>query len=221
MSFQFGFSQRLCMNTGLCRKNERYIHAKPGSHAARYFRMLRSVEIDGNVYRLDERGPVDISIPLRFNGRQPNAYGVEPATSKACEAGELVGDTRRGGSCNFEQYTLIPHCNGTHTECVGHITHERISVRDCLADTLVPSLLLTIGPEPLGDSNEAYPTGTESDLVLTRRALEPKLRKNIGGDVSALIVRTIPNDERKLARKYIDEVPPYFTTVAMNYIVES
>src|SRR5260221_10710090 len=76
----------------------------------------------------------DISIPLRFDGPQPNAYGVEAATAKACEYGKLVGDTRRGGNCNFEQVALIPHCNGTHTECVGHITKERISVRECLAD---------------------------------------------------------------------------------------
>src|SRR5947199_6913443 len=79
----------------------------------------------------------DISIPLRFNGPQPNAFGVEPASSTACQYGDLVGDTRRGGSCNFEQITLIPHCNGTHTECVGHITNERISIRGCLVDVFI------------------------------------------------------------------------------------
>ena len=74
--------------------------------------------------------PIDISIPLRFNGPQPNAYGVEPASASACEYGSLVGDTRRGGRVNFERVSFVPHCNGTHTECVGHITNERISVRD-------------------------------------------------------------------------------------------
>jgi hypothetical protein len=66
--------------------------------------------------------------PLDFNGAQPNAYGVERATATACEASDLIGDTRRGGSCNFEQIKFIPHCNGTHTECVGHITDERILI---------------------------------------------------------------------------------------------
>src|SRR5215211_502321 len=83
--------------------------------------------------RLDD--PIDISIPLMFGGLQPNAYGAPPATSEVVCSGDLIGDTRRGGSCNFERYILIPHCNGTHTECVGHITHERISVRDCLRDS--------------------------------------------------------------------------------------
>src|SRR5688500_11784065 len=108
--------------------------------------MLNSVDINGRSYSLRSEGPVDISIPLRFNGTQPNAFGVEPATSSPCTGGDLVGDTRQGGSCNFEQYTFIPHCNGTHTECVGHITRKRVSIRDCLSDVMIAALLTTIAP---------------------------------------------------------------------------
>src|SRR5258708_36737423 len=104
--------------------------------------MSSSIQIGDREYSITN--PIDISIPLNFNGRQPNAYGVEPATSLACEYGDLVGDTRLGGSVNFEQYTFIPHCNGTHTECVGHITKKRISVRDCLKDVFVPRLLVAV-----------------------------------------------------------------------------
>src|ERR1041384_7169391 len=103
--------------------------------------MTISIQIAGRAFEVDDEEPIDISIPLRFNGPQPNAYGVAVASGDACESGDLVGDTRRGGSCNFEQYTLIPHCNGTHTECVGHITNERISVRDCLRDVFIPAVL--------------------------------------------------------------------------------
>ena len=39
---------------------------------------------------LDISDAIDISIPLRFNGPQPNAYGVEQASSKPVEAGDLV-----------------------------------------------------------------------------------------------------------------------------------
>src|SRR5918993_3783520 len=95
----------------------------------------------------------DLSIPLRFNGPQPNAWGVERGHSRPVVAGEMIGDTRRGGSVNFEQYTFIPHCSGTHTECVGHITHERISIRDCLQDVIVSAMLVTVEPET--ESNEA------------------------------------------------------------------
>jgi arylformamidase len=162
----------------------------------------------------------DLSIPLRFNGPQPNAYGVEPAISEPVRAGELVGDTRLGGSVNFERYTFIPHCNGTHTECVGHITDERIAVRDCLQDVLIPAVLISV--EPIAEA------ALNGDLVISRESIAAALElHNVNLDGSALIVRTLPNDPRKLYRVYGTEdpgavpVPPYFTADAMHLIVES
>lgn len=161
----------------------------------------------------------DLSIPLRFNGPQPNAYGVGGAISNPVEAGDLVGDTRRGGSVNFEQYTFIPHCNGTHTECVGHITHERISVTNCLQDVFIPAFLVSVTPERSENSD---------DLIITRKSLsEPGARATGPFDIvgrsfdTALIIRTLPNDESKLTREYGEQhIPPYFTTDAMQFIVE-
>jgi len=188
---------------------------------------------------------IDISIPLNFNSLQPNAYGVEPAVSNACEAGSLIGDTRRGGSCNFEQYTFIPHCNGTHTECVGHITDERISIRDCLRDVLIRAVLITIDPET---ANEEANTNNREDKLITRTALQSALASKlsaVGGGLSqssnspdvpiinlqppaiaagtdmALIIRTLPNDESKLTRQYAGVIPPYFTIEAMQFIFDS
>lgn len=174
--------------------------------------MNDSITINGRDFQIDSSKPIDISIPLNFNGPQPIAYGVESAASKACEYRDLVGDTRRGGSVNFEQYTFIPHCNGTHTECVGHITHERISVTDCLKDVFIPALLVSVEPE-LDDI----------DRVISLDALKSagvKTRATAGG-ADALIVRTLPNDDSKLTRRYGEEnIPPYFTTDVMGYIVE-
>lgn len=156
--------------------------------------------------------PIDISIPLVFGGPQPNAYGVEPASSQACSAGELVGDTRRGGSCNFEQYSFIPHCNGTHTECVGHITHERISIRECLQDVIIPAILVTVAPKAIANG----------DMVITRESLRAveAFRVNYLERPTALIVRTLPNDDSKLSRRYGDTVPPYFAADAIEFIVD-
>lgn len=195
--------------------------------------MLNAITINGYKYEFDLASPIDISIPLNFNGSQPNAFGVDPATSTPCAAGELVGDTRQGGSCNFERYTFIPHCNGTHTECVGHITHERISVRDCLKDVLNLAWLFSIKPQSFAESNETYPSPPGSDdVVITREAL----RKAVGdfqstrteaqmdaiatGAFMALIIRTLPNDAGKLSREYTTTIPPYFTNEAMEFIVE-
>lgn len=158
---------------------------------------------------------IDISIPLRFNGPQPNAYGVEAATSNACEAGDIVGDTRRGGSVNFEEYSFIPHCNGTHTECVGHITHERISVLDCLRDVFVTAVLVSVEPESLAGESVVSKVGLSNALEALTYERAPDT------DPTALIVRTLPNDDSKLTRQYgEDSIPPYFTSEAMKFIVE-
>lgn len=149
----------------------------------------------------------DLSTPLKFGGPQPNVVGVDAATSKT------LGDTRDDSSVNFEQYTFTPHCNGTHTECVGHITDERISVRDCLTDVVMPALLVSVGPEQ----------GESGDQLITLEALrvagvQPLA---IAGGSDSLIVRSLPNDGSKLSRIYDTEnIPPYFTADAIRCIVE-
>lgn len=140
----------------------------------------------------------DLSIPLKFDGPQPNAFGVEAAASKT------LGDTREGSSINFERYTFTPHCNGTHTECVGHITNERISVRDCLKDVIVPALLVSVeavNDEPIGvDALKDAGVGS-------------------GDPERALIVRTMPNNDTKLTTIYGEKnIPAYFSLEAIVYI---
>lgn len=182
--------------------------------------MIISFQTDNQNYSVDSANPIDISIPLKFNGEQPNAYDVEKAKSKPCEAGELVGDTRQGGSCNFEQYTFIPHCNGTHTECVGHITNERISVNDCLQDAFILANLISVEPENAHETNETYSIALdENDILITRKSIETKKSKI--ENLNALIIRTLPNDDTKLTKQYGEEnIPPFFSNEAMNLIFE-
>jgi kynurenine formamidase len=162
---------------------------------------------------------IDIAIPLQFNGPQPNAFGADAARSEACEFAGFVGDTRRGGSCNFETLTFIPHCNGTHTECVGHITHERIAIRDCLREAFLEAWLCTVTPVEASETSDTYPKMSDGDLVITRSEIEAA---EINGDSgsAALIVRTHPNDEGKMSRIYRDTRVPYFSSEAMDTIVK-
>lgn len=182
-------------------------------------KMKISVEIKGKTYLIRTDEPLHISIPLKFNGEQPNAYGVEKASSRPCEAGALVGDTRRGGSCNFEQYSFIPHCNGTHTEAIGHITHERISVHDSLKDAFIPATLVSVRPQNANETSETYAIALgENDQLITREILERALAGAAGNFLEGLIVRTLPNDDGKLTREYADQVPAFFSTEAMLFI---
>jgi arylformamidase len=182
--------------------------------------MSFSIKINNQIYKIDTENPLNLAISLNFNGAQPNAYDVEQASSMPCEAGELVGDTRRGGSCNFEQITFIPHCNGTHTECVGHITTKRISVNDCLQDAFVLANLVSIKPEKASETGETYAVETsENDLIITRKAIEDNF-KSQSPNSKSLIIRTLPNSADKLSKTYLKEIPPFFSTEAIEFINE-
>ena len=172
------------------------------------------VELSGRRWRVAAAGH-DISIALRFNEEQPTFFGAARAGAQPLTAGSFVGDVRHGGSCNCSIHTLAPHCNGTHTECVGHITQERLSVRDLALRHLSSALLITVKPDP---------TQIQGDRVITLTALREAVGHAQLGDHRALIVRTLPNDASKLTRNYDDHsngLPPYFAVDAMQWIVAS
>jgi arylformamidase len=174
--------------------------------------------VDNQTYNVSPQA-IDISIPLQFNGEQPNSYGVDRATSEAFDGGGFVGDVRRGGSCNFEIYRFIPHCNGTHTECVGHITEERFSVHELLKDSFIPATLISVTPIAGKDSGESYqPTFGEKDQVISQKMLENALNHRATDFFKAIVIRTLPNDVEKMSRDYTQIEPPFFTLEAMQYL---
>jgi kynurenine formamidase len=171
-----------------------------------------AVEFAGRRWQVASHGH-DISIPLRFNEAQPTFFGAAAASAQPVTAGSFVGDVRHGGSCNCSIHTLVPHCNGTHTECVGHITEERLSVRELAVRHLSAALLISVTPESSTD--------VPGDKVISLSALQAALGGARLQDYRALVVRTLPNDSSKLTRNYdAGPMPPYFTVEAMRYIVE-
>lgn len=177
-------------------------------------------EINKKTFESDLSIPAEISIPLLFNSEQPNTYNVEKASAKAYETGDFIGDTRCGGGCNFEEYKFVPHCNGTHTECVGHISLERISINKTLKNSFIPSTLITVTPEKAFETNDNYiPEKNTDDLLITKKVLQENLKSVEPGFTEALILRTLPNDISKKSRDYMQSFPPFFSIEAMEYIV--
>ncbi len=183
--------------------------------------MKLTLTVNSKSYRIEIDNPIDISIPLNFNGEQPNHFGVAPAVSETLETADFIGDTFRGGSCNVESYRLIPHCNGTHTECAGHISNEQISIQKILKDCLIPSSLITVEPVSAFDTKEEYlPLKEENDFVITRSSLKTALKKIPTDFLRGLIIRTLPNENSKTSRNYLDQPPPFFSLDAMRFICE-
>ncbi len=179
--------------------------------------MKADIHLDEKKINVDFSKGIDISIPLNFNGDQPNTYGVDRAVSKPYRDGIFIGDTRKGGPCNFETYSFTPHCNGTHTECIGHITKERVSILNSLNDEMIPSTLVTIRPK---SSDENYnPKLNLEDLVITHKALEKELKNINASFLKAIIIRTLPNNVEKKYSDYVKKNPSFFSMEAMEYLV--
>ncbi|MEI6457721.1 MAG: cyclase family protein [Pseudomonadota bacterium] len=170
--------------------------------------------------QLDE--PLSIAIPLQFDGAQPNHFGAPRAHASALKEGSWIGDVVAGGSVNCAQLTLVPHCNGTHTECVGHLTEDQVSLHDVLRGGLHLARLLTVTPTRAIDTTESLdPAGGPAEWVITGAALTTALAA-WPGDSDALVIRTLPNDATKCHTTYAGAAPaPYLTAAAATQLVRA
>jgi len=176
-------------------------------------------EADGRSFQVDFGKPASLAIPLDFAGPQPTCFGAPRAESNPLRSGGFTGDTRQGGSCNCEVLTLAPHCNGTHTECVGHVTDQRVAVSERLAGGVELAQLVTVEPVPAEFAAEdSDPRPAPGDRLVTAAALERAAAMNPGPRPTALIVRTL-RDGPPL-RAYEGPAPaPYLSRQAAEWIV--
>jgi kynurenine formamidase len=173
----------------------------------------------GRQYAANLDDPLSIAMPLDFGGVQPNHFGAARATAAPLSDGAWVGDVRAGGSVNCEQLSIVPHCNGTHTECVGHLTTDRLAVHEVLRGGISLARLVSIRPASCESTGETPDPDAQADEpVITRASLAAALADS-PKEADALIVRTLPNDAAKLGRRYDGAAPAaYLTPEAATFI---
>ncbi len=86
-------------------------------------------------YTIDLHHPIDLSWPVRRSG-SPIAFGLPTPQFEVFETEGFRGSVREGGTCNVEILHLVPHGNGTHTECWGHIHPEPFYISEVRAPWL-------------------------------------------------------------------------------------
>jgi arylformamidase len=179
------------------------------------------IALEGREVGIDVAHPVSLAVELDFAGPQPRHFAAPPASARPFEAPGFAGSVARGASCNCEILTLIPHCNGTHTECVGHLTRERLDVCGVVPFGFLPALLVTLTPQTAAACGEgSSPAPRPGDLLLTRSALERAWPARLPFTVRALIVRTRPNTADKRSRDYSGQNPAYLSQEAATLLVE-
>ncbi|HEY7886871.1 MAG TPA: cyclase family protein [Steroidobacteraceae bacterium] len=183
--------------------------------------MNARLEIGGCEVSVDLSRPHDLSVELDFQGPQARHFGAPRASSQPYSIPGFPGSVVRGASCNCHSITLIPHCNGTHTECVGHLTREPLHAQRIVPRGLLPALLLSVQPMPPDQTPESSdPAPVAGDQLVTRAALQASWPAQPPFPARALVIRTLPNEEAKRTRDYTGITPPYLTREAALYIVE-
>lgn len=170
--------------------------------------MVATIFHAGKEYKIDFFKPIDISIPLSTDPNCASAWYVEPMRLEPVVMGDWVGDVNKGGSVNFRNISFNPHGNGTHTECVGHISKEFYTLNKNLKRFMFVAELVTILPESLENG----------DFVITRKQLE-LLLKDIGKP-EAIVIRTLGNGPIKLTTNYSNTNPPYIVKEAIDFLNE-
>jgi arylformamidase len=167
--------------------------------------MTADIEHRGTRYRIDLGRPLDISIALRAADDNVRAWHVGSPRMEPVRMGDWTGAVADGAAVNFRDIFFNPHGHGTHTECVGHITRDVLSVHQLVRTFFFAARLVTVEPEMRGE-----------DRVITA----DQLSVIGGGFAEALVVRTLPNDVSKRRRHYTGTNPPYLDAAAARRIRE-
>ena len=172
--------------------------------------------------RVELTRPVSLAIELDFSKEQPRHFGAPQASTRPFAVPGFSGSVEQGASCNCQTLTLIPHCNGTHTECVGHLTREPVDAHRVAPLGFIPAFLVSIEPTNARASGEGTePAPQPTDFLITRRALETSwLQAAAPFEPRALVIRTLPNTTAKRHQDYSNQTPPYLSREAASLLVE-
>ncbi|MGF1534613.1 MAG: cyclase family protein [Bernardetiaceae bacterium] len=150
----------------------------------------------GQTHRFDLSRPTSLALPLRPDSAQnPNCYYATMPQTEIIRSGDFVGSVALGGSVNYRSLSLTPHGNGTHTECLGHLTAEPVYLPDCLRQPWMIAQLLSLRPQRQG-----------SDWVILAHQVLEYLQ-----GYPALILRSLPNTPDKKTQHYSGTNPPYLS----------
>ncbi len=156
-------------------------------------------------YTINLSKPLDISIPIKGNTSNVNAWYISEPKITPHIQGDFVGKVTEGASTNFNDIWFNPHAHGTHTECVGHITKDFNSINQNLKQFFFLAKVITVAPEKLND-----------DFVISKEQLAYALNNEYP---EALVIRTLPNTKSKVSRQYSNTNPPYLVEKATRFLV--
>ncbi len=164
--------------------------------------MLTTIQYGSQKLKINLSEPLDISIPLPLTR---DNVGVLAWDQKGPRL-KKIRSVKKKHFTNFNSIFFMPHAHGTHTECVGHITNEFISINKTLKQFFFLAEVVTVAPEKLG-----------KDFVISKKQMQFVLGNK---KREAIIIRTMPNTNSKLKKIYSKTNPPYLLEEAVVHLKE-
>ena len=162
--------------------------------------MLTTIQYGSQKLKINLSEPLDISIPLPLTR---DNVGVLAWNQKSPRL-KKMRSIKKKHSSNFNSIYFKPHAHGTHTECVGHITKEFISLNQSLKQFFFLAEVVTVAPEKI-----------DGDFVISKKQMQFVLGNK---KREAIIIRTMPNTSDKLKRNYSKTNPPYLLEEAVKHL---
>jgi len=161
---------------------------------------------------VDFNAATSLALLLDFDTAHPQHFGAQAASSQAYRNGGFEGAVARGASCNCQRISLIPHCNGTHTESASHLTVQQRPLQELVPAGPVSALLLTVHPTDSAATDEdSRPAPRATDRLITRGSLLAAWHACCDSRPQALLLRT--------GTAWSDGAPPYITRQLMQELV--
>ncbi len=168
--------------------------------------MLATIQHKTKTIKINLLQPLDISMPLKGEASNVNAWYVEHPTIEPHTDGAFIGKVSEGSSTNFNTISFNPHAHGTHTECLGHITKEFYAINEQLKQFFFLAEVVTVAPE-----------AKNKDFIISKKQLQYALGNK---KREAIVIRTLPNIKDKINKQYSNTNPPYLTEDAALFLVE-
>ncbi len=162
--------------------------------------MKTKIEIGNKTFEADLNEGIDISIAVG-KPNEVNAYGIPTSEITTYIDGGFVGDVLKGGSCNVKDIKFNPHGNGTHTECVGHVSNDYVTIPQIQIPSHFTARLISI----------------ETSDFVSRKSLEHLLAEP---KTQGLIIRTLPNNDSKTSKNHTGASAVFIHPEAMELICE-
>ena len=179
--------------------------------------MKIKIEHNNNLYEINPKDGVSISIPMNFNDdNNPKFYDETNPQKEFYTYNDIEYNINNNAGCNVPLVKFNVHCSGTHTETASHVFSDANSIGNLLDLNFLPAILISVTPE--SNSDDIYHSEIDfNDRIISKKILKESLASETEF-VDCIIIRTLPNSENKKNKNYNNSTYPFLSNDAICFL---